>query len=70
MSGEKVNLPRHGVKREVGLELRRTTFSTSDGGSFGPRYQGKEVGGDFLEISHSGPSGFGVMGFKGSQPLG
>lgn len=67
MSGEKVNLPRHGVKCEVGLELRRTTFSTSDGGSVGPRYQGKEVGGDFLEISDSGSSGFGAMRFKSSR---
>lgn len=67
MSGEKFNLSRHGVKHEVELELRRTTFPTSDEGSVGPRYQGKEVGGDFPEISDSGSSGFGGMGFKGSH---
>lgn len=67
MSGEKVNLPRRGVRREVGLGLGRATSSTSDQGSVGPRCQGKEVGSDFLDMAGSGPSRSGAMGCKGSH---
>lgn len=64
---EKVNLLRRGAKREVSHGLRRATVSTSDGGSGGLRYQGKAVGGDFLEIGGSSSSSFGATGFKRSH---
>lgn len=43
----------------MGLGFRRATFSMSDGGSIGPRYQGKVVGGDFLEMGDSSPASLG-----------
>lgn len=49
------------------LGLERTTSSTSVEGSVGPRYQGKEVGGDSLEIGGSGSSKSGAMGFRRSH---
>lgn len=55
----KVNVFRHGVRHEMGLGFRRATFSMSDGGSIGPRYQGKVVGGDFLEMGDSSPASLG-----------
>jgi len=67
MSGRKVNVLRLGIRQKVDLGLRRATSFTSDGGSFGPRYQGEEVGGDFLEMGGSGPSRFGAPGFKSSH---
>ena len=48
----------------MGFGLGKTVSSTSDGGSVGPRCQGKEMGGDLLEMGDSGPSRFRVVDFK------
>lgn len=64
MSGENVHLLRHGLRREVGFGLGKTVSSTSDGGSVGPRCQGKEVGCDLLEMSGSGFSRFVAVHLK------
>ena len=64
MPGGKVNVLRHGVRQAVGLGLGRVTSSTSDGCSAGPRYQGEELGGDFLEMGGLVLVGLGPQALK------